>query len=388
MAASKAAALYAEAVASSSHASPSAAPRSYPTHAELLPEMLSADYSAMLACPFDHRAHAMPLPPQPSGSDDSAPAASAPPRSLCPHGAVARCRFEVFSGAVGLYSGMFANGAANCIVRVSTAAQPAPRPESMLGRLGQFAAKAMAGKIINSTLFPFVAIKACCDGVGRPSANLLFAGCKTGQESRDVLESAVATMMTEKVGVALMPVVANMRAHSAHPLALGVSNWASVDESGAPCDDPRFPWAVVLMPTAEARALMADGLTRNDDDAAASGEPPRFDGFIDALVASVATGTALYDVFACAAPVDAVTGGRGLQRIGRMTTTSSFVHSGPSSSLFFQHQRKEEDYALRPEWLTQLGLPCGDDGGTVATHAGWKVFQRHIVAGRYTDGAK
>ena len=281
---------------------------------------------------------------------------------------------------------MFA-GAKNCLIRLSTAAQPAPQPKGWMARFGMMMASPIAGKIVDSSLFPFVAVKACRDGVECPSANLLFAGCKTGQPSRHFLKHAVATMMTEKVGLALMPFVSNLRKHSAHPLALGVSDWARIEESGAPCDAPRFPWAVILMPTDVARAALKEGLAACDSgggrgSSGAAPHAPRFDGYIDALTAGLAVGTALYDVFACPAPVDACVDGR-LQRIGRFVTTSAFVHSGPTSSLFFKHQAKEEDYALRPEWLDQLSLPC--DGGTVATHAAWKTFAQQIEAARFVD---
>lgn len=370
-AASKAAALFAEAVATASDEA-----RQYPSHATVLPDMLSADYSAMLCTHGDRRACAF----APSGEES----AEAPPRALCPHAAVARCRFDAFDSQ---YSGMFA-GASNCIIRMSTAAQPAPRPTGMLARFGMTMGRAMAGKVVDSNLFPFVALKACRDGAECPSANLLFAGCKTGQQSRDFLANAVASMMTEKVGVALMPIVANMRKHSAHPLALGVSDWARIEESGAPCDAPRFPWAVILMPTEAARTAMAEGLAPSGGgdgrgSSAAAAPTPRFDAYIDVLTSAFVAGTALYDVFACPSPANCV--GGGLERIGRLVTTSAFVHSGLQSSLFFKHQAKEEDYALRPEWLEQLSLPCGDGGGTVATHAGWKVFQRHIEAKNFVD---
>jgi len=117
--------------------------------------------------------------------------------------------------------------------------------------------------------------------------------------------------------------------------------------------------SIELRPTEEARASLAStsGVACN-----------RFLAQIGALAA----GTALYDVFAVATPRGAMpdggsgaegSGAEGLVRIGRLFSRSAFVRSDAEGSLHFWHQRKEEDYKLRPEWAQAHGehhrLVCG-----------------------------
>ena len=50
-------------------------------------------------------------------------------------------------------------------------------------------------------------------------------------------------------------------------------------------------------------------------------------------------------------------------RVGRLVSRSRFIRSAAERQLAFWHQRKEEDYALRPEWGAAHGehhrLHCG-----------------------------
>ena len=69
-------------------------------------------------------------------------------------------------------------------------------------------------------------------------------------------------------------------------------------------------------------------------------------------------------------------------------TTSEMARSG-SDGLFFKHQRKEEDYELRPEWVEELSMKCSPDGGTtkgtVAMLAGWELFEGMVLRGEFRD---
>jgi len=99
--------------------------------------------------------------------------------------------------------------------------------------------------------------------------------------------------------------------------------------------------------------------------------------------------TQLFDVYTCPTPQDVADPSR-LQRIGRIVTTSTFISSSPDDGLFFKHQAKEEDYALRPEWPKALQEPVtsldgGKVKGTVGTLAGWKLFQQQIAKKKYVD---
>eukprot|EP00439_Symbiodinium_sp_Y106_P085558 s254_g28.t4 len=77
-------------------------------------------------------------------------------------------------------------------------------------------------------------------------------------------------------------------------------------------------------------------------------------------------GTTLYEVYACPSPGAAFESGW-LQLIGRIISASKFIPEPASESLHqlrFRHQRKEEDYVLRPEWLQELNgghSACGSE---------------------------
>ena len=311
--------------------------RSFPSHAAVMKEVASADYSAILECPFDARRNH---------------ASAAATRTLCAHGAVARCRVEFDGGAA--YTGLFA-GAPECLIRLSTAVAPATG-----------VAKHVLGKIKHAKLFPCVAIKGLRGGA--PSGNLLFAGAKTGHASADFFDRGVCTQLTHKIPAALAPAVAPFKRYSRHPLALGLSDWACVDADGAAVADPKFPWCLALCPSA---TLAAPPL------------PPSapFDAFIDALL-TVEAGTCLYDVYAAASPKALGGATPDIARIGRVVTTSEMRYSPPDCQLIFKHQAKEEDYALRPDWLAELATPvvCHDGArGTAEKHCGSKFFDAHVA---------
>ena len=329
-------------LASTASSCESSKKRSFPSHTAVMKDIHGADYSALLRCPMDGRAEH--------------PFGCAGPRLLCAHGCVARCRVEFDECGRG-YTGLF-RGAPHCVVRLSTAVAPATG-----------VTRHVLGKLKDGKLFPCVAIKAARGG-GAPSGNLLFAGAKTGHKEPDFFAHGVSTQVTHKVPAALAPALRAFERYSAHPLALGLSEWASLDAAGAaaPAAAPRFPWCLALHP---AETLRVPPL------------PPgaRFDGFIDALL-TIDAGTALYDVFAIDSP--AALGGAEpeIVKIGRVVTTSAMAYSPPDCALVFKHQKKEEDYALRPDWVPELATPVagrdGKPGGTAEKHAGSKFFDHHI----------
>mmetsp|Transcript_23831 Transcript_23831/g.53897 ORF Transcript_23831/g.53897 Transcript_23831/m.53897 type:complete len:84 (+) Transcript_23831:101-352(+) len=76
-----------------------------------------------------------------------------------------------------------------------------------------------------------------------------------------------------------------------------------------------------------------------------------------------------------------------LQRIGRVVTTSPFLESRSSSGLFFKHQRKEEDYALRPHWLQQVSASqsFGQTPCVPCSSVGSAYIQELVAKGLYED---
>ena len=159
---------------------------------------------------------------------------------------------------------------------------------------------------------------------------------------------------------------------------MGLSDVATADRDGRPCNgSPRFPWALVLAPTAAATDV---GRTSKGVGEAGA-------RFLAALTSEAGPGSTplvLYDVFAaasphaCEGPAAAADPVSGLLRVGRLMLRSRFLRTTADETLFFWHQLKEEDYAIRPEWAAAHGehqrLACGADS-----------FSRLIAAGHFTE---
>jgi hypothetical protein len=101
-----------------------------------------------------------------------------------------------------------------------------------------------------SKLFPCAAIKAF--RAGGPSANLLFAGRKVGQQEAGFLAHALCTHATEKAAAPLQHVVERLRQHSRWPTHTGLSDFAAEEAPSGERDRGAgrvvFPWCLVLQP--------------------------------------------------------------------------------------------------------------------------------------------
>ena len=157
-----------------------------------------------------------------------------------------------------------------------------------------------------------------------PSGNLLFAGAKTGQAERDFFAHGLCTQLTRKVPTAAQPALRAFEKYSKYPLALGLSEFASLDEDGCDlsggCEElgATFPWALHLHPRVASPPL-PDGAPNT--------------AFVDALLATIAPETVLYDVYAAASP-DAVSGKDArVERIGRVVATSVAIPSPAGSPI-------------------------------------------------------
>jgi len=173
-----------------------------------------------------------------------------------------------------------------------------------------------------------------------------------GQHEEDYFAHCMCTQMTERMPRARKPFVRKFSQYSKHPLSLGVSDFCAFDEKGKAVQNPNFPFAVILSPCHQTSASTEAESTLKD----------AFDVFLDDAL-EIPAGTVLFDVFACPHPA-AVSDPTMLQRVGRIVTTSQVVHSSPHDGLFFRHQRKEEDYELRPGWKRHLKTRCVLEDGS------------------------
>ena len=327
-------------------------------------DIANSDYNHVLECPHD-MVHT---------SRSNKPKQQEVGKAFCPHGTACCAKMELFDHSTSPYTGLLAPGQTvqDCIIRLSSAMKP---PSKEKNRFGAFFLKA-AGKLKHAKLFPMVAIK--CFRQDQRSGNLLFAGRKIGQSSSDFFHHCLCTQMTERVPTLLKPFVRKFYSYSENPLSLGVSDFCAFDANGDGCPPEapnHFPYVVMLHPVYNTQTL------QKDDDF------ETFDEFINDLL-EIPNGSVLFDIFACPTPSCALDPTK-IQRIGRIISTSKMIPSTPHDGLFFRHQKKEEDYELRPEWREMVKATCSPDGGrtvgTIDRLVGSTILESLVGAKQYVD---
>ena len=358
--------------------------RHWPTYDTIISHMAQADYNHTLTCPHDVLA-----PPQRTNH----------PKIFCPFGVTCCAKVELFDIPADFngtpYTGLLQPGTTleHCILRLSTALRP-PAQE-IKSRVARAILYATGEKLRTARLFPAAALKVFVNHGGE-SGNLLFGGSKVGQREEDYFAHCLCTCMTEQMPRPVKPFVRKFWTYSDYPLSLGVSDFCqrTAENEAVPADEMNFPFALILKPVFRLVHDHGDSSTTATAPSAASANTTRqqqnvdsFDSFVDHTLA-VPAGTILFDVFACPDPY-AVPDPTKLERIGRITTTSSMLASHSMDGLFFRHQKKEHDYQLRPTWPRALQVKVTIDGGrntgTVGKLAGWKLFEQHIAQGAYVD---
>ena len=380
---------------------PADAPVQFPTYSALREQLFGADgYGSLLECRDDWRGP------------------SACPKRVCAVGAIARAQIEWTDGASG-WTGLFSE-TAHGLLRLSSAIEP-PAISQTLPAPVRGAIQLLGGALGRARLFPACAFKvlrpppawpasgavtraaeaaeaaaasapaasaaSAAAALAPPSANLLFMGPKQGVASPDFFSGActLATRLDEELGGAstlIQPLLDAFKRHSAYPCELGLSDFAAPLDS--PADGPRaFPWVLILRPTERVPASHAashaaspsdprEGASR--DGASSSGleaAPDLTTAFVRQILAT-RVGTHLYDVYAVDTPSAALRSD-GARLVGRMTTTSPFIRSKAEAALSFWHQRREDDYACCPHWISELHADhkgCGPERfAQLAEHA-------------------
>jgi hypothetical protein len=359
-----------EATASLSQASQGSL-RKWPSYDHVIQDMADADYDHTLTCPFDV-----------VKNQDGTSGCS---KTISPHGAVCCAKLELFplpdnyEGTP--YTGLLQPGtiSEHCILRLSSAMRP-PNME-ITSSWARPLLYACGEKLRNAKIFPVAALKVFRQDVR--SGNLLFGGSKIGQRETDYFAHCMATSMTERMPRLVKPFVKKFWRYSDHPLSLGTSDFCTNQSDGSVTEtEVNFPFAVILRPCTHRNSATASTPASSKDAFADS-----FDAFLDDTLMTP-VGTCLFDVFACPDPLDVPDPSK-LQRIGRITTTSKMIQSAPNDGLFFRHQKKEEDYDLRPLWRNalkaQVSLDAGKVKGTIGQLAGWKIFEEHINKETYEN---
>lgn len=329
--------------------------RTWPSYDKILTNIKNADYNDTLHCPYDLKEQHE--------------------KALCPYGVVCRAKLELFDGEslrTNPYTGLLTPNTTHehCLLRLSSGIKP---PATELKALWARAILRVSGdKLRNAKLFPTAALKIF--RAQAASGNILFAGSKVGQRDQDYFAHSQCTQVTEQMPRGIKPFIRKFWNYSDYPFSLGLSDlcWHSVEGKEVEPEDLNFPYCLVLHPIHR--------LTQHEL------EVDSFDRFLDDVL-SIPANTHLFDVFACPDP-RSVPDPSKLQRIGRIMSTCDMMPSSHQDGLFFKHQRKEEDFVLKPDWKEQVtSIEChvGKTVGTVNKLAGWKLFEAHIAQGAYED---
>jgi len=130
---------------------------------------------------------------------------------------------------------------------------------------------------------------------------------------------------------------------------VGLSDVCTYDQNGHKASHPVFPFEVVFEPTGKVR--FSDQKKSNND--------------MLRELSSIRRGTDVLEAFAYESPHDRARGNK--ISLGTVTTSSECVQSlFGDLELFFRHQRMEEDFALRPDWISQMD-ELGDTGCDATT---------------------
>jgi len=118
--------------------------------------------------------------------------------------------------------------------------------------------------------------------------------------------------------------------------SVGLSDACEHTQAGEKVEAPVFPFEIMFQATGNVNVT---GFRTNDE--------------LLQQLSGIPEGSTIYNVVAYATPADKVAGKK--TPIGTLSTTSSCHRSlFGDLSLFFRHQRMEEDFALAPQWIPQM----------------------------------
>lgn len=238
-------------------------------------------------------------------------------RSKLIHSIASVCEFELNVASGSPFTGLFASGLQRGFIRLGSAADPA-----------------MAGGFL-----PGVGIKMMRSGVHSGDTVLLHNLAPAF--SYNFFERIVSNHIAAQVS----PVNAKLQQGSQCANQVGLSDMARYSRDGSEHDRPRFPFKMIFVPSLEVQ--LSPGNKSVDQ--------------FQAEVAKFTVGTTLYTAYGCQSPaadeaeptvgaVDDICGNP--FRLGDVKTTSQCLPSKYGDEAFhFRHQRIEDDWALRPDWL-------------------------------------
>jgi len=148
---------------------------------------------------------------------------------------------------------------------------------------------------------------------------------------------------------------------------VGLSDVCQYSEDGQMSEVTKFPYEIMFEHTGQ-------GFSSEKTSAAE---------LIESL-SSISAGVKLFDVYTHSSPTAKKQGKK--EKLGTLTTTSQCVQSlFGDAALFFRHQRMEEDFALRPDWIASAGSNgCKPSNKPIST---WQcAFKETTLAANQSTG--
>jgi len=211
------------------------------------------------------------------------------------------------------YTGIYATGCTNTIIRLSLATAPT-------NATGGFT--------------PGISVKCLRNQV--PSGNMMALYSLEGQDSwnffKHDLTNHVPDLSTNSQFI-LQELRSLFAGASAWPVMIGTSNLAHYDQNGNNITSPVFPFRLVFHPTTALHNAFPD--------------TPQQD-FTAGLVKGLQTPQDIYYVYAVPNPNDPI---QNYVHIATLTSTAPATTSNFGDVyMFFEHTRMESDFVFRPDW--------------------------------------
>lgn len=228
------------------------------------------------------------------------------------------CKFELAVDKSSKFTGIFAPGTSEGLIRMGSATPTGYK------------------------MFPGLGIKFLRSGVR--SANFVaLSAMFDKKESQDGWDFWKETFSNHVAPPSALMALGKFQQASGCITMVGLSDVCTYTQSGEAVDSPKFPYEVQFKPSAAIRA--SGGQTGKWKES----------GGVDAemldKLSAIRGGVHLFDVFAKASPGE----GEDLVKLGTMTTTSQCHRSlFGDEKLFFQHQRMEDDFKLKPDWIAEV----------------------------------
>jgi hypothetical protein len=211
------------------------------------------------------------------------------------------------------YTGIFGKGGDFGYIRLSCAQKPDSSKNTAAGATANF--------------IPGLSLKFLRNGM--PSANLVAMFSVNGQPSWNFFANDFSTHIGAASGFTLETLSKKFATATPDVQTVGVSDFAMYNQDGSKVATPHFPFENIFRPSSSVANLF----------------PADYAADFTVQLATIASGTTIYNMFAAQAPnVTPV-------HIGDIVLTTKFTTSYFADRYYFiKHQDMREDIAFHPEW--------------------------------------